>query len=200
MVNEFLKHLDWFTEAYSRKPTQRFWTFKAALNIFLQRGLTNIVETGTTRNEDDWGAGMSTTLFGDFCKKYGKTLDTVDINAEAIKLCQMITKEYKDVTNYVVGDSVEFLQNYPETIGLLYLDSFDCHETAPADAPIIMEAQAHQLKEIKAANDKLTDRSIILLDDSGFENGGKTELTRKYLREKGWMEIMNQQQSLWITL
>lgn len=197
-MEEFTKFKDWFTEKYSYKNTQRFWTFKAALNIFLQRGLTNIVETGTTRFADDWGAGMSTTIFGDFAKKYEKKLWTVDIDPEAIKVCQTITEEYRENITYVVGDSIEFLKNFNGIIDLLYLDSFDCHETVPADSPIIKNAQEHQLKEIQAAWDKLTDNSIILLDDSGFESGGKTELTRKFLRENGWLEILNQQQSLWI--
>ncbi len=197
-IVEFLKHKDWFTEAYSYKPTQRFWTFKAALNIFLQRGLMNIVETGTTRQADDWGAGMSTTIFGSFCRKYNKRLWTVDIDSKAIELCRTITKIYNAHIEYVVSDSVDFLLKYPEKIDLLYLDSLDCPEHDVSDSPRVVEAQEHQLKEVKAAQDKLVDNSIILLDDSGFESGGKTKLARKFLRDNEWMELINQQQSLWI--
>ena len=79
-----------------------------------------------------------------------------------------------------------------EEIGLLYLDSLDYEEN------LQKESQEHQLNEIEAAYPKLTQNSIILLDDNDFPNGGKTKLTKEYLLKNNWQCVLDHQQSLWI--
>jgi SAM-dependent methyltransferase len=200
MDNDFVCWKDWFTEKYRELSDSRFWSFKVALNIAFQRGFTNFVETGTTRLVDDWGGGMSTLVLGDYCKHYGKHLWTIDIDPKCIEVAQQITSEFKDNITYVVNDSLYFLQTFNQQVDFLYLDSLDCPEYDAPDSPRLKQAQEHQLNELKAAWDKLAPNAIVLLDDNGFENGGKAKLSREYLKEKGWTELVSFQQSLWIKI
>jgi len=197
-MEDFIQFQDWFTQKYIDKSASRFWTFKAGLNIALQRGAMNFVETGCIRLEDDWGGGMSTWLLGEVCHKYSKHLWTVDISPDNIKLCQKITEAYKDNITYVINDSVAFLKDFNQQIDFLYLDSLDCLEYDSPDSPALISAQEHQLKEVESIWDKLSERAVILLDDNGFANGGKTKLTKQFLKQNGWIEVLSHHQSLWI--
>lgn len=187
---------DWLYQLYHnylgilRDP--KYFTIKAALNLFLQNDGEIIVETGTQRVKE---ANGSTTLFGIFCKKYDKKLFTVDINPLNMKVSMNVTKRFKDCITYVVMDSVKFLSKFDKKIDLLYLDSLDC-PLPPADAT---EAQTHNLNELKAAYDKLHKGSILLMDDNDFANGGKTRLSKIFLLETGeWHCILDLRQSLWM--
>jgi hypothetical protein len=186
---------DWLYSRYRHLEfvrSQKYPTFKAALNLFLQNGGQTIVETGTMRVPNDPG-GCSTLLFGAFCKRYGKKLYTVDINPMNVKVSMDETKEFKDSITYVVSDSVKFLSKFKEPIDLLYLDSLDCPVEGDAT-----QAQEHQLNEIKAAYDKLHVGSIYLGDDSNFPNGGKTRMAKQFLLRSGeWHCILDSGQTLW---
>jgi len=187
---------DWLYREFNRLEVMRspkYFTLKAALNIFLQNNGETIVETGTQRMKDDPG-GCSTTLFGAFCKRYDKRLFTVDVNPLNMKVSMDVTEEFKDCITYVLMDSVKFLSEFNQKIDLLYLDSLDC-PLPPADAT---KAQTHNLNELKAAYDKLHKGSILLIDDNNFENGGKTRLTKKHLLEIGeWRCLLDHGQTLW---
>jgi len=186
---------NWFYKKYFENLKKRYWTFKIALNLFLQRGGEIIVETGTQRQKDDWGGGCSTTIFGDFCKKYGKHLHTVDNNQLNLGIAREETDEFKDFITYELSDSVDFLKHFDPPIDLLYLDSLDCKEN-PADCNL--EAQEHVVNELKVAYNKLSDKAIILIDDNLFANGGKTRLAKEWLKNRGWTCLMDYKQTLWI--
>lgn len=185
---------DWFYQKYADKLKERFWTFKIALNLFLQREGKLIVETGTLRNKDEWEDGQSTLIFGEFCRKYGKHLITVDNNKEAIKVSKRETWKFAEHITYIIDDSHRFLGNLDKKIDLLYLDSFD---TDPDDEGTTYQSQLHQLLELKLAFPKLSDKAIILLDDNSLALGGKTLLTKEFLLEKGFTLLMDFSQSLW---
>lgn len=157
-----------------------------------------IVETGTTRMQDDWGAGMATLVFGDFAKKHDYELFTVDINPAAIAVCREVTKQFEDVIAYETSDSLFWLQKFWEPIDLLYLDSMDCPEYDEPNSERLLKSQMHQLLELHTAMPHLAPDPIILLDDNQFENGGKTRLSKLYLKERGFTEVMSEKQSLWI--
>jgi hypothetical protein len=140
---------------------------------------------------------MATLTLGSFCKRYNKRLWTVDILPEAIATSKRATAKVQDVITYVTEDSVEFLASFPEQIDLLYLDSADCPPDG-SDPRGLRFSQRHQLSELKAAWDKLHNRSIVLLDDNDFANGGKTALTNRFLAEQGWTCLMADKQTLWI--
>lgn len=197
----FFKNMD-YEEKYQKGLALggRDKTMFKALELYRQKkeqpGI--IVETGTTRMKDDWGAGMSTLVFGDFCKTYNHHLFTVDIDPDALYICQDITKEFSVFISYVENDSIEFLKNFNQTIDLLYLDSRDCPEYDAPTSTNLIKSQIHQLLELEAAWDKLSNDPIILLDDNLFENGGKTRLSKVWLMEHGFTEVMSGKQSLWV--
>jgi hypothetical protein len=176
----------------------RFPTMRRALELLNKRNLKLIVETGTTRMKDDWGAGMSTYVFGSYCKQFDGHMWTVDIFQPSIELCKEITAEFADKITYVVRDSISFLVIFNQTIDFLYLDSMDCPEYDAPDSPNLLRSQNHQLQEMQTALPKMNANGIVLLDDNDFENGGKTRLTKEFLKEQGWYEDMEGKQSLWI--
>jgi hypothetical protein len=233
MGNDFLFTGNWFEKKYRVKSDARYIGFKTALNLIHQgrrkpHERLTIVETGTTRLENDWGAGMSTVLFGDYLKHYGGKLYTVDIEPRNIELCKKVTEEFKDNIEYVVGDSVEFLKKLDDRIDLLYLDSIDYPygemlndyggqadlvvaieklNAIPNDivaekyADLINPSQEHQLNEYRAAKTKLcTNWSVILLDDNDLPGGGKCRLTKQELLKDMFVHVLDFQQSLWINL
>ena len=200
-MDDFICWNDWWTQKYRFKMGEgvRYFSTKIALNLFHFRGGKNIVETGTIRMADDMaGGGYSTLLFGDYAQHYDKKFWTVDILPEAIELSKKETEGFNAKTNFVISDSVKFLEEFPEQIDLLYLDSMDCPEYDAEDSPSLMASQEHQLKEIKAAWNKLTDKSVILLDDNNFANGGKCKLTTQFLLDNGWTPLLADKQVLFI--
>ena len=195
-MNDFLNiQNDWFHKKYFKKLKKRYFTFKIALNFFLQYDWGAIVETGCIRQKDDWGAGNSTYILGDFCKRHGKHLYTVDNNQEHLDLARRETSEFGPYIIYELDDSVEYLKNFDSKIGFLYLDSLDCD---PKPSSQNIQAQQHALKEIKAAYDKLTPHAIVLIDDNLFVNQGKAKLVKKYLQRRDWTLLLDYKQSLWI--
>lgn len=189
---------NWMEQYRSLKD--RYETMSKALELLdISKG-TNIVETGTLRQKDDWGAGMSTLIFGAYCKEFGRHLTTVDLSPQNMEVCKEVTEPYKEFIDYIVSDSVLFLKLYDKKIDLLYLDSVDCpiEVHTDQDQKELEFAQNHQLNEIKEALLKMNDTGIVLLDDNWFEHGGKTALSKQYLKEQGWKEIASHQQSLWI--
>jgi len=191
---------DWIYEKYTigLSKSKRLATMATALYLLSERDGKTLVETGTIRFPDDWGAGMSTLIFGEYAKRNNAHLYTVDINPNAIETCKKVTEEFKDNVSYIISDSIEFLKNFNQKIDLLYLDSMDCPEHDASDSPALITSQTHQLNEMKLAIEKLSDNPIVLLDDNEFINGGKTKLTKKFLKENGFKEILGGKQSLWV--
>ena len=195
MIEEFVYVGSWFEEKYKKNLDARYFTFKVALNYFLQHKLNNIIETGCQRLVDDWGGGCSTLIFGNFCVKYNKQLWTVDLNYKNLEVAKQATSEYKSHITYCLNDSIAFLEAFDKPIDFLYLDSFDCSiDPLVGSAP----AQQHQLAELKIALPKLTPHAIISLDDNNFPDGGKTKLSKAHLLNNGWLCLLDFQQSLWI--
>ena len=156
-----------FIEKYNNKKNIRFPFFKKTLEIALDRKLKTIVETGTSRGKKkflffkkfNWKDGMSTLMFSEFAHSINGELHSCDISSKNIDNAKDFTKEFIKNSNFYVQDSVIFLKDFTKKIDLLYLDSFDGHDTELASK--------HQLNEAKASIDKLTDKSLVLLDDKG---------------------------------
>lgn len=193
-----------------------------ALDIFDKNKGKIILETGTTRMVDDWGAGYSTVVFADTHPE--ATVITVDNNENAIKICKEITKDFNNI-EHALSDSIDFLNSYEGDIDLLYLDSYDYplgelmniyggeidiqnsldilhamteEEIIAKHGDIIAPSQEHQLKEFKTVEKKLKKGTPILLDDSSIPGGGKTRLTKIYLKEIGAKCLLDEYQSLWV--
>ena len=186
---------DYFSARYLPLLARRFWSFKIALSLFLQLAGQSILETGCVRRRDDWDAGNSSVIFAEFAAKFGKDFHTIDNNPEAVELTKALTKAYEANTDVILGDSIEVLKRWDKMIDLLYLDSLD---TDPNNAEVAKKAQEHQLQELELAYPHLTRNAIVLLDDNYFANGGKTALSKEFLSQKGWLQIMDYEQSLWL--
>lgn len=189
---------DWFTREY-RKPAGRRWaTFKAALNLFVQRGGTTIVETGCQRFHGDWGAGCSTMLFARTIGAFGGELFSVDISDESCEVARSVAAELDADVHVTCSDSVEFLRGFDKPIDLLYLDSMDYPLGWRASREGQQESQQHCLDELVAAQRWLHANTVVLLDDNDLPGGGKPPLAKAWLREQGWHCVLDDQQSLWI--
>ena len=184
-------------EKYKEKLSLRYEPMIKALELFSKHEGPLLVETGCIRMKEDWGGGMSTLIFGEWCKSNGKTMFTVDIDPKNIELVKEVCVGLDIRT--AICDSVKFLEDFVSPIDFLYLDSMDCPEFDDIYSPRLLSSQVHQLKEIEVAWPKLTPDSVILLDDNDFINGGKTKFTKMFLREHGAIEIplTTKQQSLW---
>lgn len=176
----------------------RFDTMYIALNRLLQKPNPCIVETGVMRAADNWHDGKSTLVFGCYSKKYNGITYTVDIDANAMEICKKATCQVADYIEYTVADSVTYLKNFNGKIDLLYLDSMDCPDSDELNTPALITSQKHQYNEIEAAFNKLAAGAIVLLDDNDRMNGGKTKLSKLFLQQNGFTELISWRQSLWV--
>ncbi|MFH1547075.1 MAG: hypothetical protein ABIC57_01160 [bacterium] len=198
------KSFNWlFDKYYFCGSNSRYWTFQMALNLLFQRKNSPvIVETGCQRQEDDLGAGMSTSIFGEYCSRHGGKLYTVDLIETHLNICRECTSEHSRNIEYVLSDSVAWLKKAARVnIDLLYLDSLDYPVGSQADDIRMQEAaQVHCLNEFKAAESsgKLKDNCLILIDDNQLPGGGKPRLLKQYLKAQGWTCLLDLQQSLWV--
>lgn len=133
-----------------------------------------IVETGCIRQKEDWTAGYSSYLFG----ASNRPFLSIDNSQEHIEFA----KKTAWGGEFVCSDSVLWLEGCEEGIDLLYLDSWD------ADVPGHAE---HGLAEIKAAYNKLHNNSIVVYDDTIWNQGwkGKGALGVPFLLDQGWKII-----------
>lgn len=180
---------DFYPHLGGRRDTQRL-----ALTIIEQLSSNPLfVETGTTRMKNDWGAGMSTLLFGKYVANNGGRVITVDISERNMDVCKEVTKDLASHITYVIEDSHKWLSQCDKVIDFLYLDSLDTPIEGDAS-----EAQEHNLKEFLLAERLLNERAVIMIDDVGFANGGKGAKTHDYLNSKGYLMLMKGQQSVWL--
>lgn len=178
-------------EVYRANLHDRWYTFQIALNWLFQNGGSSIVETGCIRSES-YQDGASTRLFADFLKEvYGIRFWSVDIEATHIERARGFVGT-DDRISLTVGDSVEFLKSFPHRIDLLYLDSFDYNRVDPGPA------QLHAFKELDAAFPKLGRKACVLIDDNDPIGGGKGELAKSTLRNRGFVCLLDLFQSCWV--
>lgn len=184
----------------------RYWTFQLALNILFQRKKKRpvIVETGCQRAKDDIGAGMSSSIFGEYCYRYRGKLYSIDLYPQHLEMCKHCTAAFSSNIEYVLSDSITWLRETKRiTADLLYLDSLD-YPISPDGFLVIDEeekiaSQRHCLNEFLAAlgSGKLTNTSIVIADDNQLPGGGKPALLKEHLAKSGWKCLMDFQQTVW---
>jgi len=172
-------------------------TFRKTLQLLEDRNAKIIVETGTSRKglNATKGDGAATIVFGKWAKQNNAKLYSVDISEVAVNESQNEINS-QDLNNYVsvhLGDSLDYLANFSESIDLLYLDSYDYSRT---DKDIQIKSQEHHLKEFKLAEDKLHNNSIVLIDDCALPGGGKGKTVVDFMLKKDWQIVMNMYQIL----
>lgn len=131
-----------------------------------------------------------------FFSEAGFEVHTVDIDIN----CQtQIVWSYENLrrqmpenfTMHIPKDGIEFLQEHEDKIDILFLDGWDVGTPDYAEK---------HLEAFLAAENKLSDVHLILIDDTDFntEIGGKDLLLSPYLLQKGYIPLFNGRQSLFI--
>lgn len=198
------------------KPKSRHYTFAKAFEYFEQHNGKVVVELGTSRSfvhgglpgcchdaecfwepnnpsHWDWGAGFFTRMACECLAHLNPTFYTVDIDARAMRRCQIMTKNFSYFMHYVVTTSEAFLMRCaPRSIDLLYMDTGNIdHDTALLhlrEAKIIVE------------QDLLSAHGTILIDDvKNFIEGdnsnlGKAKYSIPYFLEHGYEMVENEYQ------
>lgn len=174
-----------------------------ALEIFRARQGKVIVEIGTSgggmfhRLDEDggsWGehccnSGHSTLLFA---MSGAAEVWSVDINPDATEGAKRFLSSSEHTRNFkglhcVTQDGIDFLKKFPKPIDLLYLDAWD---VAPG-----FYAEKH-LQAYLQAKDKLHEKSLILIDDTDVDEGGKGKWVVPKAVEDGYKVIFSGRQTL----
>jgi SAM-dependent methyltransferase len=170
----------------------RFKTMFEALRLLLKikKDKFTFVEIGTLR-DNNIGGGHSTYKWAEFCSLFNGLLYSVDISREAVKFSQNACSNFLPWIKYSVSDSVEFLDKFSQQIDFLYLDGLDVGKD-------VKPAQEKQLQEIQAALPHLADKCIVLLDDAGLPDKGKTKLSSDFLKSQGFHLSIDDYQRLFV--
>lgn len=172
-------------------------TFRKTLELLKNRNAKIIVETGTSRKglSGTRGDGAATIVFGKWAKQNDAQLFSVDISEASVNGSQQAVNDQELSTHVSIhlGDSLDYLSKFKDSIDLLYLDSYDYSRT---DQDIQVKSQEHHLKEFKLAEDNLHDNSIVLIDDCALPGGGKGKTVVEYMLKKNWHIVMNAYQIL----
>jgi len=128
-----------------------------------------IIETGTMWSSVEDNMGAFTLVFADLIKNWtGGILTTIDISEKSINNCKETTKEFADVINYVLQDSVSYLESLSDdevaSIDYFYFDSYDL--SLPDPVP----SQLHHYRELSAVYKRLADDVIVSVDDNFMPN------------------------------
>ncbi len=123
------------------------------------------------------------------------TIHTVDITANHIKRCKIVTHKYAKMFKYHISDSVNFLMMLePKSVDLLYVDTGDMTPIEPTAKLQLREV------EIIAKKNILKDDGLILIDDVknntpikyGETSGlGKSKYAIPYLLENGYKTVFD---------
>lgn len=190
-----------FSRYYYTGGNSRYYTFQIAINLLRQRHTDPvIIETGCQRQEEDVGAGMSTSIFAEYVQRYGGFLITVDNDPIHLDRAKGYVSDLsKEQVFFIEMDSVQFLRDYNDRCDLLYLDSLDW-PIAEHEGNVEMQQKCinHCLNEFKAIEERLGDNTILLVDDNQIKGGGKPQLLKPYLIQKDWICILDLQSTLWI--
>ena len=124
-------------------------------------------------------------MFGLWAKTNNASLYSVDISPESIAGARGAVEELGllEQVKLVTGDSVQFLENFADSVDFLYLDSYDYDKH---DESVQIASQKHHLKEFKAIEEQLGPDSVVLIDDCDLPGGGKGKTVIEYMTRKGW--------------
>ena len=171
-------------------------TFRKVLELLDRTEAKVIVETGTSRSglKGAKGDGAATIVFGKWAKENDAFMHSVDISEDSVKGSQAEV-DSQNLGSHVkvhLSDSLEFLKNFKEYVDFLYLDSYDYDK----DPEVQRLSQEHHLKEFKAIEDRLHDKTIVLIDDCRLPNGGKGKTTIAYMLKNDWKILIDAYQVL----
>jgi len=177
--------MDFAPHLAQRAPSFRIMIEKLEALARQRPGPLLIVETGSLRAVDDWGAGQSTLLWKAFSEFRDCEIHTVDLNPDVTALTERVCG---DAVHAHTGDSVAFLHAMasvpvPRQIDLLYLDSFDFDPEEPFPSAM------HHVKELIAIRSCLHRGSMVAIDDNFVSPDGK-HVGKGYLAMR-WFEHLD---------
>jgi hypothetical protein len=120
------------------------------------------IETGCASGlYDNFGIYLSK-----YCKDNNGKFSTVDISEDYINKSKIF---YNDVigennNQYVISDSIKFLELYSGSPNLVHLDSYDLDILNP------FPSMLHHWLEFQSIKDKMPSGSICIIDDNFFKN------------------------------
>jgi SAM-dependent methyltransferase len=125
----------------------------------------NILETGCGSIANNGTFASNTYIFSKMIKNMkGGRLTTVDINEDHLNKCKEITKDFSDIIDYKLGDSINILRNlnadFVKSLDLIILDSYDLFLFDPDPSAI------HHLQELLSLYTKLNKNCLIAIDDN----------------------------------
>ena len=125
----------------------------------------NILETGCGHSPTTKTCASMTYIFAKILKNLkGGSLLTVDINEDHLNKCKEITKDFSDVIDYKLGDSINILRSlsadFVKSLDLIILDSYDLFLFDPDPCAI------HHLQELLSLYTKLNKNCLIAIDDN----------------------------------
>lgn len=172
-------------------------TFAKTLKLLDARKARMIIETGTSREglKNTKGDGGATIVFGKWAQQNNAKMHSVDISEDSVNGSQdeINRQGLNNVVTVHLNDSLEFLENFEDTVDFLYLDSYDYSKT---DTDIQIKSQEHHLKEFKLIENKLHDNSVVLIDDCGLPGGGKGKTVVEYMLKRDWKVLIDAYQIL----
>lgn len=136
MITDFVysyasKDKNWlYNKYFNNGDNSRYWTFQLALNLVNQLHPNPvIIETGCQREENDFGGGMSTSIFAEYVDRYGGEFITVDNSSIHLERARKYVAKWPDANcKLVLSDSATWLKGWSlsgRKCDLLYLDSYD---------------------------------------------------------------------------
>jgi len=159
-----------YRESLMKSGISRYKNYEYVINkLVAKKKPLNIVETGTMWSSFEDNMGAFTLVFADLIKNWtGGSLTTIDISEKSILNCKETTKEFADVINYVLQDSVSYLESLNDdavrAIDYFYFDSYDLNIPDP------VPSQLHHYRELAAVYKRLSDGVIISVDDNYMPN------------------------------
>jgi predicted O-methyltransferase YrrM len=163
------------------RPYGRTTTINKTLAMFRERQGRLIVELGSIRKRGNIsGDGYSTVAWA----QHAEQVYSIDIDPAATALTQEETAEFGNVVA-VTQDGIAFLEAFSQPIDLLYLDAWDA---------FLPGSPENHLRAYLAARKNLHAQSLILIDDTGLEQGGKGRLVIPRAIEDGLIVLFSEEQ------
>ena len=162
--------------------------------VYANKGLNQIIETGTARQFNNWeGDGQSTLIWDFFMSILSVRAISIDIDGAAISLAK---SQVINPVEFIVGDSVNALTYIPDSTlnktALLYLDSFDwspeTHE----------QSSKHHLKELMVVWNRLPEGCLIVVDDCHSDTQGKHIAVKEFFNSMGVPPLFVGYQTGWV--
>lgn len=186
-------------EQMLKRTNQREESFRIMINHLRTNSYPLIVETGISRQEDNYaGDGMSTLIWDTVINDIDGTLQCVDIDANA---CRFVKDRVSHRTMIYCGDSVKFLESkereyekLSRKIDLLYLDSYDL------DINNWHPSAQHHIYELLSIKGALRPGTLVAVDDNMITNGrivGKGAYVAEWMATVGKKIIYQGCQTIW---